>query len=743
MGKQFKKSLPTHYRQAPTQSNLKLKNPTTSSLNRRQRKQNKKSNKKELKFQSTSKISGNDKEKVLLKKIKLKPLKSLFIETKENINNMTINNLKEFAHNFDINPDINFRLLSYLEKNSPKEYKKYINKYKFTLKFQDALKLKCFDENEISQVMDEFNKNISHFKLGISKIKSKESIISFSKIKLFNLLLLLQSKDVMQYKYKEIIEKIKSYCIPQTMIFKIPNKFANIELLYYYYIIIIVGLFIPDNSENKNLSSAQDFTSSFKKGVFFNFNKGSKPEKMEIDLNNFFKRKKSLEDYIKGIDIEKQDIGNKPKKMNQKEEEEKEEENFSYKINIFQVFGENIKEIIKLEDENQIIQRIKFLIYLILFLRKNQSNLEKLSNCLKGNDASKIGKHPNLVYLDEKAKQKFEKNNYREIALSNINSTFKSNYINPFNYKAYFYTFPYLLQKNIIQNDEELFNSFIDFLKYIYTSPIMEDIFYLSKEFQEFIYPFDDKDILEELLENTIFLPFPNDSLFGYTQKEFPEVLISANLKEEKPYSSDFSQIICEISQILNTCIHEDIKHYIKALIFYNSFQLGISKRINSDLDEIDEEMKLINAILIKNKYTNYNLLSLDGGDKAEVFLYGNKLNSINFSQSLELFKMSNWKKTIPEHIENFNNHKKIVKDNDFISLDSILKDNDLCEFYKLFCKKFVENVHKKGDDIISYDNNAFASRNPSKLNEEKKGELFYNYACSISFHPREKDTTC
>ena len=286
MGKQFKKSLPTHYRQAPTQSNLKLKNPTTSSLNRRQRKQNKKSNKKELKFQPTSKISGNDKEKVLLKKIKLKPLKSLFIETKENINNMTINNLKEFAHNFDINPDINFRLLSYLEKNSPKEYKKYINKYKFTLKFQDALKLKCFDENEISQVVDEFNKNISHFKLGISKIKSKESIISFSKIKLFNLLLLLQSKDVMQYKYKEIIEKIKSYCTPQTMIFKIPNKFANIELLYYYYIIIIVGLFIPDNSENKNLSSAQDFTSSFKKGVFFNFNKGSKPEKMEIDLRN-------------------------------------------------------------------------------------------------------------------------------------------------------------------------------------------------------------------------------------------------------------------------------------------------------------------------------------------------------------------------------------------------------------------------------------------------------------------------
>ena len=341
---------------------------------------------------------------------------------------------------------------------------------------------------------------------------------------------------------------------------------------------------------------------------------------------------------------------------------------------------------------------------------------------MKGNDISKIRKHPNLIYLGEEAKQIFEKNNYRELALSNLNYTFKSNYNNPFNYKAYFYTFPYLLPKNIIQNDEELFKSFLDFLKYIYTSPIMKDIFYLTKEFQEFLYPFDDKEILEELLENIIFLPFPNDSLFGFTQKEFPEILISANLKEEKPYSSDFSQIICEISQIINTCIHEVFKQYIKALIFYNSFQLGINKKINCNLNEID-----------------------DGGDKAEVLLYGNKLNVINFSQSLELFKLSNWKKTIPEHIENFNNHKKIVKENDSVYLESILNDNDLSNFYKLICKKFVKYVHKQNDDIIRYNYKAFVSRNPSKFNEEEKkeGEIFYDYDYSISFNRREKDTTC
>ena len=357
MGKQFKKSLSSHKRHSLTKTKIDLKKSTYSSLSKLKPKENKKTSQKELKFKFALNLSGNNKEMAFSKKMKLKPLKSLFIEINESIDNMIINHLKKFADKFDINPDINFKLLSYLEKSSPKEYKKYIDKYKYTLKFKDALELKCFDKKEILQAMDEFNQNITHFKLGIPKIKSKKNIISFSKIKLFNLLLFLQSKDIIQFEYKEILKKIMSYCIPQTMIFKVPNKFANIELLYYYYTKIFVDLLIPDN------------ISSHKKGVFFNFKIETKPEKEEIDLNNFFARKKSLENYIKEVDIEKQNIEKKTQKK--KKEEEKEEDILAYKINIFQAFGENIKEIIKLKDENQIIQRIKFLSYLILFLGKN------------------------------------------------------------------------------------------------------------------------------------------------------------------------------------------------------------------------------------------------------------------------------------------------------------------------------------------------------------------------------------
>ena len=52
------------------------------------------------------------------------------IKLEKDVKNMKIDEIKEFASNFDINPKINFQLLNYLKKNSPSEYNKYINKYK-------------------------------------------------------------------------------------------------------------------------------------------------------------------------------------------------------------------------------------------------------------------------------------------------------------------------------------------------------------------------------------------------------------------------------------------------------------------------------------------------------------------------------------------------------------------------------------------------------------------------------------
>ncbi len=662
------------------------------------------------------------------KKIKLKALKYLFIQPNKNIKNMNIKDLKEFAHKFDINADINYLVLLYLQKKEPKEFNRYIQKYKYTLHFKDAIKLQCFENDYIIKAFNEYNNNVNHIKS--AKINSIENINSFSRIKIFNLLFFLLKINIDMMKDEDIEKKIISYSIPETLIFKIPNKYGNTELKYYSYLIILANLFLRDIiKENNSKVDAEDYTSSLKKGNFFNFEHQEKIEGEEVDLEEFYNRKKSLEDYLKEFNIEEEKKEEKisltKKKENDLGNRIRNKDKFLQKLNIIQIFKENIEEIITLKDDNEIMQRIKFIIRALLFYGENDERyliLTKYSNCLKIDNNSGNNEYPN------------------RLALKNMDYSFKQNLNNPFKCKPKYYLFPDLLTKNIIQNDNELYNSFKEFLKHIYNSKIIKDIYYLTPEFAEFLYPFDDEEILEELFEMTTFLPFPNNLLMGYTIKEIPEILISANITISESRSS-FSEITSQLAQILNTCIHEQLKHFMKVLIFYNSFQFGIKKRINSNLFEIDEERKLINNIFYKTNHEQI-LIPLDGGEKAEIFLYGNTLGRIYFSQSLELFKLSNWDKTIPQHIENFINSKKINSEPKYVTLEQIINDNDFCEFFKILSIKFHKYLQKENETGIIFDYTMFAGKITRNITGKKaNNSIYFDNSYHISFSGERRDT--
>ena len=278
-------------------------------------------------------------------------------------------------------------------------------------------------------------------------------------------------------------------------------------------------------------------------------------------------------------------------------------------------------------------------------------------------------------------------------------------------------------------------NHFKDYLKHIYSSKLIKDIYYLIHEFNDFLYPFQDEEILNELFEITSFFPFPNYNLIGFTIKEIPEIIIPVNLDKQNISSYEFADIICQLSQILNSCIQEQLNHYIKALIFYNSIQLGLNSRINSNLYELDEERKLINRILKKNNNKN-NSISIDDGEKIEVLLYGNKLKTIYFGQSLELFKKDNWNKTIPEHIKNFKESKKYKKQIAVTNLEEI-NNSQYCDFFKILAKKYIEFSEEKNENKIIFNYRASASK--KKDNDFKnKGEnseacLIFDYGKSIT----------
>ena len=419
--------------------------------------------------------------------------------------------------------------------------------------------------------------------------------------------------------------------------------------------------------------------------------------------------------------------------------------NFSHKTSKFKIFYSNIKEIICLDDDQEILNRIKFIYYAILFFNAQDQNLIFLSSCLKINKYSKEEIQQKENCFNRQLKLNLQKNNYKEVVLQYINTDFKNIYNNPFISTAIYYSFPNLIKQNILEKDKELYESFKEYLKHIYSSQLIKDIYYLSPEFKDFAYPFEDKEILNELFEFTSFFPFPHYNLMGFTQKEIPEIIIPVNLDKKNNYSNDFSDIVCQLSQTLNTCIHEQLKHYIKALIYYNSIQLGLNSRMNSDLFEINEERKLINQILKKNNH-KYISISIDGGEKAEVLLYGNLLTKISLGQSLELFKKDNWVQTIPEHIENFIDSKKYKKQIVATNLEKINNNNLYCDFFKILAKKFLEFCEKKNENIIILNYNTSASKNKENDNEEenKEGSLILDYSRTITINRGSiRDASC
>jgi len=663
-------------------------------------------------------------------KKKLIPLKDLNIKPEKNIDKMSIEEIKKFASLFDLNPEINFKLLKYLKINSKTDYNIFVKKYKYTLNFKDALILDCFKKEEIIFIQQEFFENAKNLKLNLKKKKLE----SLSKIKLFNLFfyLLIQNNNSLE----DIYKKIRSYCIPISLIFKVPNKFGNIELNYYTYLTFFINFFTSEirNYENQEANIKENEDSDDE--IYFNWDNSIRGEEEKIDLTEINERRKRFETFIDKNYIE---VKNETSKISIKSQKTETKDNLFAKMDDkifrFQYFREKIIEMFT-EPDDIILEKIKFIFHCQLFPSEEMFDIFIFySKCLRGKPYTKDEiKLNRLISELSKIDKNCIENGFKLFALENIDKNFRRTINNPFNYNSKYYSFPTLLKKNIIDNDKEISEAFVTYLKYIYSSNIIKDIFYLTPEFEEFIYPLEDERIFNELMEYTVFMPLEGDDLHGFTQKEIPEVLISVKLHEAFPQETDISKIVCELSQILNTCLHEQLKHYVKSLIFYNSFRFNLKKRIDSDLYNYGQEDRYINGILYIMKNRNkYN--EIDGGHKAEIFLYGGILKRIVFPQALELFKKSNWNKEIVEHIKCFNNANKKIKDSfQTFTVNEIYFNNDFCEFFRIFIKKFIETVKVRSKDSIVFDNTTSALRSSSYFKENaNKNKITFDYNCYIN----------
>ena len=108
------------------------------------------------------------------------------------------------------------------------------------------------------------------------------------------------------------------------------------------------------------------------------------------------------------------------------------------------------------------------------------------------------------------------KGDHNQLVIKNIKleNIFFKNIKNPFAENNYLYfSFPLFLHKSFLEYDKEIYDDFLDFLKYIYQSTLISDIYYLCPEFSDFEYPLKNKDILDEMFKNTLFIPCESKKL--------------------------------------------------------------------------------------------------------------------------------------------------------------------------------------------------------------------------------------
>ena len=702
------------------------------------------------------KKANNQKRKFEVKKIAVSYRKLSKIIDKENIKNAPLEKLKIICSNFDINPDFNFKLLSNLKRTDRAEYNKYIDKYKYTLNYSDAKKLGCFPNVE----KDTLKELKVYCKDEISNVKS------LAKIKLFSFLFYINN---LQFKFnylddgyydeklQQIKEKIISYSTDKDLVFKIPNNYGNYELQYYSYLDLYVNYFFKKLSPKKNVdddeSNNSEENNSQLNELFFDWDKRSFGTTEKVDVTEFENNKNKLKIFIKKhinktkkndisaqmMEIEKikdenytKDKNNyKTNNVNEEENSRKLLINFSDRhIKKLKKYDKELYFLFKQEtNEEIIIKKIEFIYCNLLFTKEGCELYDYYPNCLLNDPSIRNENHNDKLenFAREISKDSEKKD---ELVFYNLDSFFMDKIDNPFCNTAKYYRYPTLLKKNIFQANEEIFKDFKESLKEIYKSKLLEEIFYLTPEFKDYKYPLKDEEILDEMIENTIFLPYDQEVLHGYTQKQFSKIYISSNIFKNNYSRKDISKIVVDISFLFNTLIHEQLKHYIKALLSYNSFRFRQKKRLDSDLSSYEQERFLIDNI--QNIFSQDKRIITkpvkDGGNIAEIYLYGSILYKLSFVEALNFHNKLTWNLSVLEHLKLFSKNNKPSLENKSEKLENIIKNKTLSKFIKNIFSQF--NKYYKCDGVFDFDYNIFISK---KSNEDPypigKDSLLFDYS--------------
>ena len=597
---------------------------------------------------------------------KKKKLELKFKESKESIISIAQNHSKlitedwkskqtpdliKYCESIGINAESNYELLTKLVIIDFNLFLKYYSKYQFTLEIRQR--------KEIQKLIKDFELN-SMIKNNFIKSDLKSIRELFLKVCDLIINIKLNEKDCLKKLKNEIISI--GVFIEDDLDFLFPVNFGNIELKFNKLIIDVLFFIFGKNMgkinslENNKKDLIKTKISLFKKMKLF-FQKSGL-----YDDETLFK----ISDYL---------------------------------INCYYIYFEvddslknfdNLEKIItcclpfELDTAVNFIEKYKYFSYDVEFKIENITlNKYYTSNLTK----------------DSKIKLSFDKK-IIEVKAEDVNWNLKHNMffqlLKSDNF-TFCFRFPKLSEINYIYINNDIRNNYKALFRKILKSKIMEQCMNIDSDTNNFNYPFNDDNIIQELEDHTLFVPFPAKKFYGYSDKKSFTIFLNSYIN-----TSDLKSIFIDFDNLLKSEFHE-IKNIYRLYMHINDSKISLrtpeikrktlltNEFLKNNLPLLNENKNNLEEIYKERLISKNENDSLDYGDILEFAMNGDKQEVFFIKGSLFRLTEKNWEK---EPKEFFDLYFKACKEKKF-KLNPSTDDlfiKSVMKFFKL--KRNVEIIN-------------------------------------------------
>ena len=597
---------------------------------------------------------------------KKKKLEFKFKESKESIISIAQNHSKliiedwknkqtpdliKYCESIGINAESNYELLTKLVIIDFNLFLKYYSKYQFTLEIRQR--------KEIQKLIKDFELS-SMIKNNFIKGDLKSIRELFLKVCDFIINIKLNEKDCLKKLKNEIISI--GVFIEDDLDFLFPVNFGNIELKFNKLIIDVLFFIFGKNMgkinslENNKKDLIKTKISLFKKMKLF-FQKSGL-----YDDETLFK----ISDYL---------------------------------INCYYIYFEvddslknfdNLEKIItcclpfELDTAVNFIEKYKYFSYDVEFKIENITlNKYYTSNLTK----------------DSKIKLSFDKK-IIEVKAEDVNWNLKHNMffqlLKSDNF-TFCFRFPKLSEINYIYINNDIRNNYKALFRKILKSKIMEQCMNIDSDTNNFNYPFNDDNIIQELEDHTLFVPFPAKKFYGYSDKKSFTIFLNSYIN-----TSDLKSIFIDFDNLLKSEFHE-IKNIYRLYMHINDSKISLrtpeikrktlltNEFLKNNLPLLNENKNNLEEIYKERLISKNENDSLDYGDILEFAMNGDKQEVFFIKGSLFRLTEKNWEK---EPKEFFDLYFKACKEKKF-KLNPSTDDlfiKSVMKFFKL--KRNVEIIN-------------------------------------------------